>query len=108
MAPRGPVGYSRVVVSELHDVRDFLAGRPPFVVLPAAALDELPRSVTVRYLRRGSGFPAAEADPSELYLRRKGAVEIRDAAGALQLPRHAAYDVRVDAMAAAELFLARA
>jgi len=83
MARRPPVGYSHAVVSELHDVREFLAGRPPFVVLPEAALEALPRSVLVRYLRRGSSFPPADADPSSLYVLRKGAVEIRDPSGAL-------------------------
>lgn len=78
-----PLGYSRGVVSELHDVRDFLAGRPPFVALPGAALDALPPRIAVRYLRRGSGFPPDGADPSGLYVLRKGAVEIRDAEGAL-------------------------
>jgi CBS domain-containing protein len=83
MARDRPVGYSRAVVSELHDVREFLAGRPPFVALPGAALDVLPRHISVRYLRRGASFPPADADPSGLYVLRKGAVEIRDAAGAL-------------------------
>jgi len=41
MARRPPVGYSHAVVSELHDVREFLAGRPPFVSLPDAALEAL-------------------------------------------------------------------
>jgi CBS domain-containing protein len=77
------VGYSRAVVSELHDVREFLAGRPPFVALPDAALDVLPRHISVRYLRRGAPFPPPDADPSGLYVLRKGAVEIRDAAGVL-------------------------
>jgi CBS domain-containing protein len=83
MARGRPLGYSRAVVSELHDVRDFLAGRPPFMALPDSAIDVLPRHVSVRYLRRGAGFPPAGADPSVLYVLRKGAVEIRDAAGAL-------------------------
>ena len=85
MAQDRPVGYSRAVVSELHDVREFLAGRPPFVALPGAALDLLPRHIAVRYLRRGAIFPPTDADPSGLYVLRKGAVEIRDAAGSLWL-----------------------
>jgi CBS domain-containing protein len=71
------------VVSELHEVRDFLAGRPPFVVLPAAALDHLPRTASIRYLRRGSDFPPADSESASLYVLRKGAVEIRDPGGAL-------------------------
>ncbi|MCM2310392.1 MAG: DUF294 nucleotidyltransferase-like domain-containing protein [Steroidobacteraceae bacterium] len=77
------MGYSHAVVSELHDVRDFLAGRPPFVALPDAALDQLPRHISVRYLRRGASFPPAGADPAGLHVLRKGAVEIRDESGAL-------------------------
>ena len=77
------MGYSRAVVSELHDVREFLAGLPPFAALPDAALDVLPRHISVRYLRRGASFPPAGADPSGLCVLRKGAVEIRDAAGTL-------------------------
>jgi CBS domain-containing protein len=71
------------MVSELHDVRDFLGGHPPFVALPAATLEALPRSVSVRYLRRGSSFPPPDTDPSNFYVLRKGAVEIRDPSGAL-------------------------
>ena len=58
------MGYSLAVVSELHDVREFLAGRPPFVALPGAALDVLPRHIAVRYLRRGASFPPADASAS--------------------------------------------
>ena len=83
MAWGAPLGYSRRVVSELHDVREFLAGRPPFVSLPDEALDDLPRRVSVRYLRRGARFPPADADPAGLFVLRKGAVEVRDGSGAL-------------------------
>ena len=71
------------MVSELHEVRDFLAGHPPFLALPGAVLDALPRQVSVRYLRRGAGFPPAGADPAGLYVLRKGAVEVHDDAGGL-------------------------
>lgn len=72
------------MVSELRDVRDFLAGHPPFAALPEAALDLLPRRVSVRYLRRGAGFPPAnEAAPGAFYVLRKGAVELRDRSEAL-------------------------
>jgi signal-transduction protein with cAMP-binding, CBS, and nucleotidyltransferase domain len=66
------------VVSELRDVRDFLALHPPFASLPAATLDDLPRRVSIRYLRRGTAFPPDRVDPSSFYLLRKGAVELRD------------------------------
>ena len=71
------------MVSELRDVQDFLARHPPYAGLPAAALGTLVRRLTIRYLRRGTAFPPAGAEPGGLYTLRKGAVELRDAAGAL-------------------------
>ncbi len=71
------------MVSELRDVRDFLGRHAPFSALPDDALDRLPRSVSVRYLRRGSEFPPAEADSTSFHVIRKGAVELRDEAGEL-------------------------
>jgi CBS domain-containing protein len=71
------------VVTELRDVQDFLARHPPFAALPAPALADVVRHLTIRYLRRGSVFPPADADPAGLYTLRKGAVELRDSAGTL-------------------------
>lgn len=71
------------MVSELRDVRDFLIRHAPFSTLPAETLDELPRRLTVRYLRRGSAFPPDSQDTAALYVLRKGAVELRDDAGEL-------------------------
>jgi CBS domain-containing protein len=71
------------VVSELRDVRDFLSRHAPFSSLPGDALDRLPRSLSVRYLRRGSEFPSAEAGMAGFNVIRKGAVELRDDAGEL-------------------------
>ena len=71
------------MVSELRDVRDFLGRHAPFSSLPGDALDRLPRSVSVRYLRRGSEFPPAEAGMASFHVIRKGAVELRDDAGEL-------------------------
>jgi len=71
------------VVAELRDVRAFLGGQLPFTVLPDAALEALSRRVLVRYLRRGSEFPPADADSGCFYVLRKGAVELRDRDGAL-------------------------
>jgi CBS domain-containing protein len=68
---------------ELIEIRDFLAERTPFDSLPGEALDGLPRQVQIRYLRRGSVFPPADADGSFLYLVRTGAIECRDRDGAL-------------------------
>jgi CBS domain-containing protein len=71
------------VVSELRDVRDFLGRHPPFSSLPGEALDRLPRSLSVRYLRRGSAFPPPGVDLASFCVIRKGAVELRDDAGEL-------------------------
>lgn len=63
---------------ELLEIRDFIAGHPPFDCLPADALDRLPKELAVRYLRRGTSFPPTDANGDFLYLVRTGAVELRD------------------------------
>ena len=68
---------------ELVEIREFLAAHRPFDALPAEALDRLPASLSVRYLRRGSPFPPQDADGQYLYLVRKGAVDMRDSRGEL-------------------------
>jgi CBS domain-containing protein len=70
---------------ELIEIRDFLATHPPFDLLPPQTLDRLPRRLTVQYFRRGSAFPpeVAEGVEPSLYILRRGAVELRDAAGDL-------------------------
>ncbi len=68
---------------ELLEIRDFLAEYPPFSLLDAAALDALPKMLSVRYLRRGKAFPPVEENQPCLYLVRKGAIERRDGAGTL-------------------------
>lgn len=67
---------------ELIEIREFLAEHPPFDHLPSEELDELPRRLSVRYLRRGTAFPGITGD-GDLWLVRKGGVEIRDDEGAL-------------------------
>lgn len=64
---------------ELIEIRDFLAGLPPFAELPKDALARLPREISVRYLRRATPFPPADADQPYLYVLRSGAIELRDA-----------------------------
>ncbi len=59
---------------ELIEIRDFLAARPPFDRLPDAQLNSLPRSIQVRYLRRGRDFPPTDVDGSFLYVVRSGAI----------------------------------
>jgi CBS domain-containing protein len=68
---------------ELVEIRDFLAARHPFDALPEDALDRLPKALSVRYLRRGTPFPPADADGRYLYILRQGAVEMRDRQGDL-------------------------
>ncbi|SCZ49374.1 putative nucleotidyltransferase substrate binding domain-containing protein [Thiohalomonas denitrificans] len=63
---------------ELIEIRDFLAGHPPFDHLPGEVLERLPRYLSVRYLRRGTPLPPPDADGDYLYIIRKGAVELRD------------------------------
>lgn len=63
---------------ELIEIREFLAGRPPFDQLCDELLDKLPRELTVRYLRRGTPFPPQDAEQACLYVLRKGAVELRN------------------------------
>ena len=62
---------------ELLEIRDFLSGVPPFDGLPPAVLDGLPRSLSIRYLRRGAPFPPADEDGAFLYVVRQGAIELR-------------------------------
>jgi len=68
---------------ELIEIREFLAGHAPFDQLPEAELDLLPKRLTVRYLRRGSAFPPPDDAEPNLYIMRRGAVELRDDEGAL-------------------------
>ncbi len=68
---------------ELLEIRDFMAAHHPFDALPADALDQLPKALSVRYLRRGTPVPPADADGRYLYIVRQGAVEIRDRRGDL-------------------------
>ena len=60
------------------EIRDFLAARPPFDTLPPEQLDALPKHFVVRYLRRGSAFPAADDPGPNLYILRTGAIELRN------------------------------
>lgn len=69
--------------AELVEIRDFLAAQPPFDRLPAEVLDRLPRELSVRYFRRGSAFPPADARSAYLYVIRTGAVEFRDSSASL-------------------------
>ena len=83
------------MVGELREIREFLAQCQPFSLLPAGTLDALPRNFSVRYLRRGTLFPPADAPEDGLYLIRKGAIELRDDSGGLvaKIAEGDSYDV---------------
>lgn len=68
---------------ELIEIQEFLASHPPFDQLPSQTLERLPKRLSVRYFRRGTPFPPADADQPYLYLIRRGAVELRDPQGEL-------------------------
>ncbi|MCU7933034.1 MAG: CBS domain-containing protein [Candidatus Thiodiazotropha sp. (ex Codakia rugifera)] len=63
---------------ELVEIRDFLAKRPPFDALPEEQLNQLPKSLEIRYLRRGNLFPPGDATQGYIYILRSGAIELRD------------------------------
>jgi CBS domain-containing protein len=63
---------------ELVEIRDFLAQRPPFNALTEEQLNELPKALDIRYLRRGSTFPPSDSQESYIYILRSGAVELLD------------------------------
>jgi len=67
---------------ELLEIQDFLAAHAPFDQLPPETLQQLPKSLTIRYLRRGQTFPPAKVEPA-LYLVRQGAIELRNPQGIL-------------------------
>jgi CBS domain-containing protein len=68
---------------ELIEIREFLAGLHPFDALPDGVLDRLPKMLSIRYLRRGTAVPPADADANYLYIVRQGAIESRDRSGEL-------------------------
>lgn len=68
---------------ELAEVRDFLAQHAPFADLPPEALDALPARLTARYFRRGTTLVAVGQRNDTMFVLRSGAVDIRDAHGAL-------------------------
>lgn len=65
---------------ELIEIRQFLEQRNPFIHLSTELLDELPRDIEIRYLRRGARFPPVDG---YLYVVRSGAIKILDRSGEL-------------------------
>lgn len=68
---------------ELIEIRDFLASRHPFAMLPAPVLESLPKRLSIRYFRRGSCCPPEDDPEPQLYIIRRGAIELRDPEGEL-------------------------
>lgn len=64
--------------TELIEIREFLAGLPPFDRLGDELLDKLAVELTVRCLGCGTPFPPQDAEQAFLYILRKGAVELHD------------------------------
>lgn len=79
---------------ELVEIRDFIAQHSPFDVLDDVALNNLPKDLTIRYLRRGNLFPDPVMKNKDLYIIRSGAVEFRDS-----------QDQLIDKLAEGDLYL---
>ena len=82
--PVGRPGVVRWTMDvELREVRDFLAGHPPFAALPESVLDALPAQMSTRYVRRGEEILSVGRTNEDFSVVRTGAVDIRDSAGVL-------------------------
>ena len=64
---------------ELQEIRDFLSQNMLFDDLPESSINMLVSHLVIRYLRRGQVFPPEDVTASQLYLLRRGAIELRDA-----------------------------
>lgn len=70
-------------MSELAETTQFLAAREPWSLLPPARVAALAGRATGSYVRRGTVILAAGSPNTRMHVIRSGAVEIRDAEGAL-------------------------
>lgn len=68
---------------ELKEIRDFLAGIPPFDRLPAPLVEKLTHETSIRYIRRGLPLPPENVTEDRLYLIRKGALALQSTQGKL-------------------------
>lgn len=69
--------------AELQEIRDFIAGTPPFDRLPDESIEELTTNVTIRYLRNGLSLPPKNVSQHRLYIIRKGALSLFSSDGKL-------------------------
>ena len=68
---------------ELKEIRDFLAGIPPFDRLPMALVEKLTHEISIRYIRRGFPLPPENVTQDRLYLVRKGVLSLQSTQGKL-------------------------
>lgn len=61
---------------ELKEIRDYLAGIPPFDRLDMDLVEKLTQKTSIRYLRRGSEMPPPNVTEQRLYIIRKGAIAL--------------------------------
>ncbi len=70
-------------MSELAETTQFLAAREPWSRLTAVEVSALARRAVASYVRRGTVILSAGSPNSNMHVIRSGAIEIRDADGAL-------------------------
>lgn len=68
---------------ELIEIRDFLKLHHPFDLLSLEALENLPKTIEVRYARRGTVLFSPDEENNYLWVVRTGAVETLDPDGVL-------------------------
>lgn len=68
---------------ELQEIREFLSQNMLFDELPESSINTLIHQLVIRYVRRGQVFPPADVTARQLYLIRRGAIELRDSDGKL-------------------------
>ncbi|MEO7132209.1 MAG: DUF294 nucleotidyltransferase-like domain-containing protein [Dermatophilaceae bacterium] len=68
---------------DVTEVSDFLAEQAPFAVMPRPDLEQLSRSLTIRYARRGTQVMRVGRANDEVFVVRSGAVQITDDNGLL-------------------------
>lgn len=69
--------------AELAEIRDFVGALHPFDLLPAKTLQEVVRSIDIRYARKGTRLIEPGGRVDFLHIVRSGAVETHDADGQL-------------------------
>ncbi|HCY85688.1 MAG TPA: cyclic nucleotide-binding protein, partial [Desulfobacteraceae bacterium] len=68
---------------ELFEIRNFLFSHPPFRNLPKRVIDDLVPHIRIAYFKEGTMILEKGQEIQELYIIRKGAVEIFRSSGEL-------------------------